>query len=434
MLEVVKRKIKLRAALVTLFTVVFSLFINTIALAQTTPDLLIYEGRLLSILGVPKNTAHTFRFSFWKSSDFVASDLLAGGAINTSAPNYAGWQETHTITPSDNGTFSIKLGSNTPLPTIDYSLHKYIQVEVKPDGSPDASYQILDPTGDDTVDTEDRKTIASLPYAKNSEYLQNKTIGLAAGDLALLSTDGKWLISQIPGGTDEDQFVIDNNNSISGTGSIKLIFGNTLNKILEYDIDNSYFNFNDNVNIQGDLTVTGDINGVDINNISFSNISVRNKSMQFSPAYPGAVIEQVTGSNNRGKMTLISEPATPNLNSYKWTSRQTTLQDIDIVLHVFLPEDFDSWQSTPIEFRYKTENTDLAKNKIDVIIEDSTGAAVPGVTGASNLVSSTYAVSPITFASGTFTAGTEIVVRIRTSSSSAGASYVSDISFNYVGK
>ena len=56
----------------------------------------------------------------------------------------------------------------------------------------------------------------------------------------------------------------DNTIETAGTGTIELQFGNTLSKILSYDLDNSYFNFNDNLNIEGDLTLTGTINGIDI--------------------------------------------------------------------------------------------------------------------------------------------------------------------------
>ncbi len=147
---------------------VTSYFIAELSLAST-PDTIVYEGRLLDSSGNPETTAHVFRFSLWTSADFIAGDIDGAGAINTGAANYGGWFESQTITPNSNGTVSVNLGDAVALPTIDFTNHKYLQVEVKVSGDPNTSYQLLDPTGDDGADTNDRQTIGSVPYSKTAQ-------------------------------------------------------------------------------------------------------------------------------------------------------------------------------------------------------------------------------------------------------------------------
>jgi hypothetical protein len=69
-------------------------------------------------------------------------------------------------------------------------------------------------------------------------------------------------VSTVPGATNRDGFTIDNDNSAAST--ISLTFGQALAKALTFDIAADRFNFNDDVRIQGNLTVTGLINGVDV--------------------------------------------------------------------------------------------------------------------------------------------------------------------------
>ena len=95
--------------------------------AQSVPNYFVYEGRLLDNSGSPVTSDHEFRFSFWKSSDFIIGDVLGSGAINIGSANYGGWQESHVITPINNGFFSTQLGTITLLPQIDNNMHKYVQ-------------------------------------------------------------------------------------------------------------------------------------------------------------------------------------------------------------------------------------------------------------------------------------------------------------------
>jgi hypothetical protein len=239
----------------------------------TTPQKMVYNGHLLTPAGVPITTSHTIRFSIWNSSDFVATDVSAGN-INTGAPAYLGWQEEHTITPDSNGYFTLELGSITPLfsvinlATSDIQ-DMYLQIEVKASVSPTTAYESLDI--DATDSTRDRTPMLSVPFALNADYLDQREVGTGSGDIALLAEGGVFSPQTIPDGTFKDAFIIDFDDT--ATGAITLQFGNVLAKKLIYDTVNDYFEFNDDVRIDGDLYVTGLINGVDITSLASSSAS-----------------------------------------------------------------------------------------------------------------------------------------------------------------
>ena len=65
----------------------------------------------------------------------------------------------------------------------------------------------------------------------------------------VLDTGDVWPISTVPGGTNEDVFVLDNDDDAVGT--VNLQFGNALGKILSWDILSNYFNFNDGIYVPG---------------------------------------------------------------------------------------------------------------------------------------------------------------------------------------
>ena len=250
------------------------------AFAETTaPTRQVYNGHLLGSTGAPITTAHTVRFSYWYSADYLTGDNTGTGAVNTGATNYGRWKEAHTVTPDAKGYFSVQLGSvnaradgSTDTPAQLQSL--FLQVEVKPDGTPDSSYELLDVNGSST--TVDRSPILSVPFAQNADMIDRHDVGTGSGSIPLLQSGGLLPVSAVPGGTNVDFFTIDSNNS--APGNITLKFGNTLNKTLSYSQTNARFEFNDSVNIQGNLTVSGTINGVDITNITGTDQKLRASS------------------------------------------------------------------------------------------------------------------------------------------------------------
>lgn len=621
------QKQKLLAGIFAIVFAVITLLTTSVTqlyAATTTPATINYQGRLLDNSNSPLSGNYTFRFSLWQSADWIAGDTTGAGAINTGSANYAGWQETHAVTTGTFGLFNMSLGSSTSFPSFDGNTHKYLQVEVKVTGAADTTYEILDPQGT-TGDTVDRKTIHDQAYADNADTVDNADVGTSAGDLAVLGAGGVWDASLIPGGTDADSFIIDDDDS--SAGDISLQFGNTLAKVLKYSQANSWFEFNDDVsfgkneiknvaldnqaaapgspvagqiyhnttdnntyiwngsaweditagagasndmddvydndadkildvdnasglelestvasNITFDLQNTGDVvfqdagtpfawftdtgafqldnlqldgntisslnangdiildpNGsgdinldaevnvsgniltldsdnagagadVDIvanqgtdndgtlrynatNNqweisndgggfskiiagtVSWADISTRVKEAAFEAEFDSAVIEE-DGSNNRGKLIydFIDGGGTNKRNFYEWTTRQGTLQDIDLVISFQLPQDFVSFTASPLDVTYQTSDGVTTTNRIDVSLFDTTGTAVT-LTGGSNLANGSWTTANITFGgSPTFTAGNTITLRLKLSSTSAGWARISDVVLNYNGR
>jgi hypothetical protein len=235
---------------------------------QTVPALRVYKGRLLNAGGSPITTPHNVRFSYWKSADFVTTDLTGTGAINTSAPNFVLWQEVHTVTPDATGYFSLYLGSITQLPNLQNIpastlLSFFLQVEVKAAASLDTSYELLDVNSSNA--SIDRSQVVSVPFARNADLLDLHDVGTGSGSIPVLGSGGTLWKAAIPGGTNGDFFTIDADDSAAT--SLALQFGTSLAKTLAFDISTNRFVFNDSLEIQGDLTVSGLINGVDITNL-----------------------------------------------------------------------------------------------------------------------------------------------------------------------
>ena len=446
--------------------------------ATTAPYTIAYSGKLATAGGTAVTTTQSIRFSIWTDDDVDATDFLGSGAINPAATGFTGWEETHTVTPDASGIFHVQLGDTVTLPNFTDSTDKYLQVDVKAVALPDTSYETLDPDGD-TSNTTDRHPVNSAAFAINADTVDNADVGTDPGNLVVLNALSEFPTSTIPGGTDEDTFIIDANDSVSSPGTIQLQFGSTLAKVLEYDLLNGWFNFNDSVNIQGGLTASGNVDFSSASEFHMrevadhttadcttvgelildttenriyactaagspgtwaatsSTASSYAQSIVIEPEYEDGVI-QGDGSSNNGKLAVYfadtdGSPGNANINYYEWTTRQGSLQDMDLVLRVDLPDGFTSFQATPVEVTYRTSDLVTANNKVDVSIEDTTGTTVPLI-GASGLVSTTFATAAITFGGApTFTAGEPITIKVKLSALSGGFADVGKISINYNG-
>lgn len=235
--------------------------------ATTTPATINYQGRLLNSANNPLSGSYTFRFSLWNSADWQAADTTGAGAIEITSPRYAGWQETHSVTTNTFGLFNMSLGDTTPFPNFSDPTHTHLQVEVKVTGALDTTYEILDPAGT-LADTNDRKPLHKEAFAENADTIDNKEIGTAAGNIAVLSAGGVWDEAQIPGGTDADTFTIDDDGGAAG--DIVLEFGTALAATLKYSQANSWFEFNKDV--------------------SFAQNEIKNVALDNLAAAPGAPV------------------------------------------------------------------------------------------------------------------------------------------------
>lgn len=241
-----------------------------VAVAEdTVPQYRIYNGQLRTAAGQPITTPHTIRFSYWNTSDMVAGDLTGTGSINGAATTYLGWQEFHTVTPNAQGNFYVQLGSVSPLGNVEnltaqQAMSLYLQVDVKADGAAFSAFQTLDVNRNS--DTIDRTPVNAVPSARNADLLDLREVGTGSGSIPYLLSGGLLPVSTVPGGTNRDSFVIDSNNS--ATAEVALQFGSTLSEKLSFDIANDRFVFSDDLRVEGNLTVTGLINGVDITSLS----------------------------------------------------------------------------------------------------------------------------------------------------------------------
>lgn len=400
----------------------------------TAPYTLSYSAKLTTSTGTPVTTTQNVRFSIWSDADSDATDYLVNGSINTSATGFTGWQETHTVTPDANGLFHVKLGTTTTLPNFSSATQIFLEVDIKDSLLADTSYEVLDPDGV-TTNTTDRQTINSSAYAINADTVDNRDIGTTAGSIPVLDASAHLAIGTMPGGTNADTFVLDSDDTVGAPSTVKLQFGTTLGKTLEYVPASTWFNFNDDVNITGNLTVTGTINGA---TVSSSTVGAYNQSLVYDPEYKNMVM-QGDGTANNGKLEIFfadtdGAGGNSNFNFYKWTTYQASLQDMDLILRVTLPTGFTGFQSTPIQFTYHTEDANTANNKLDIAVEDTSGTTV-SLTGGTSLASASWTTANITFnGSPTFTAGQAITIKIKQSALVGGAAYSGKLSINYTGR
>ena len=469
-----QKRISLKIGLILTLIIQSIFFGGIVSAATSVPEKFIYEARLLNAAGsAPKTTTHTFRFSLWAVSGVAAGDL-SGGLIDILAPNYSDWQEVQSVIPNNDGFFSLELGVVTPLPDPNYLRHLYLQVEVKENGQPDTSFEVLDRAPSDPAS--DRSPIGSVPYAMNADTLDDADIGVNDGDLVVLGVGDVFLTAVIPGGTDQDAFVIDADDS--NLVSIGLQFGATLGKILSWENGPGYFNFNDDVNIQGDLTITGTVDGVDISTLA-SNVNLHldggaskhdaseidveaidghyysvgdvetaiddldeklftmgagastNQKLIMPSIYEG-VSYKADGIDNIGRLFFDSD-IVANRNYYVWTSTRPTLQDYDVIVQVPLPIDFTGWNGVaPWTFNYHSTNGANTENKADIYIYDTNGALVTLTGSSSGLASTSWAQTSLGYAgSPTFTAGETFMLVIKMSSQQSEEMHVGEIVLDY---
>lgn len=242
--------------------------------AGSVPPYYPYTGYLLNSSGNPVSGEFRIRFSYWNTANAFPSDRQSNGLINTAAPGFLGWQEVDVVAPGNKGAFTVMLGNVTPLP--DFSLWRvsdlrtlHLQVEVKSAAADDTAYELLDPSPDETID---RSPVLPNVYSRNADFIDGRDVGTGSGSLPLLGTGGVLGRGQMGGATNANVFTIDADGS--AYDSVGLKFGETLGKTLSFNYPNMRFEFNAPVRIQGDLTVTGLVNGVNIATLGSSPLRV----------------------------------------------------------------------------------------------------------------------------------------------------------------
>lgn len=279
--------------------------------ATTAPYKVTYTAKLMDSTGNPIITAQDIRFSLWSDSDWTAPNFDGAGNIVIASPNYAGWQETHTVTPNSEGIFTVELGSINIFPNVTLGAQNYLEVDVKPQPSPNTAFEVLDPDGV-LSNTTDRKPFNSAPYAINADTVDNKDASNTPNNIPVLDGTGKLIYGVLPDGVNADTFTLDVDNN-APANVITLQFGQAVAQYLRWNNPASRFELSNSLNVNGNLTFTGtaQITGATIDgtlntlqNIPFTAIAPHVKVARLTPKYPDSTLSP-DGSNNIG--TLKSE-------------------------------------------------------------------------------------------------------------------------------
>lgn len=409
----------------------------------TAPYKVTYTAKLTDATATPITATQTVRFSLWTDADWDAGDIDGAGNINVLSPGYAGWQETHTVTPNVDGIFTVELGSINTFPNFTSSTHLYLEVDVKPQPAANTSFEVLDPDGN-TANTTDRKPYNSSPYAINADTVDNRDADNSPNNIPVLNALGKLVYGVIPDAVQADTFILDVDDNAPGN-TVTLQFGQAIAEYLRWNNAGSTFELSDSLNIDGDLTFTGtgNITGATIDgtlntlqNIPITAITPYAKQIRLTPEYPGATLLP-DGSANNGTMSAKYETTGPHpqlYNHYHWKTNLPAAQDLDIKVRYQLPTDFVAFTGAPITLTYQTTDGVPANNQVDFNMIDSTGAAV-GLAGNAGLANAAWTDANITFTGApTFTPGSWIEFTIKTTAVQNKEVKVGDIVLNYTGR
>ena len=192
--------------------------------------------------GAPITTAQDIRISLWSDGRLESGDITGGGAINGAAEHFSGYETVLTRTPDSNGRFKFSFGTLPGFPRIT-DQNQFMMIEYKEDADPDTAYVIYDDTY--VGSSQDR-----FPLIINGPEIFQ---GVYTNDATTANT-----------------YTLDNDDT---GGDVTLQFGDTLAETLLFSPANSQFEFSDDVNISGNLTLSGDIilngtvDGVDVSTL-----------------------------------------------------------------------------------------------------------------------------------------------------------------------
>lgn len=226
-------------------------------------------------------------------------------------------------------------------------------------------------------------------------------------------------------GVDGNTFTLDQDDSATAADDFTLEFGGATGNTLGWDGSDSQFEFNNDLEVTGDLVVTGSINGVPI--------GLRELHAVYSPFFENAVFE-ADGSDNAGSMfDAIVLDGFAKKNTLRWVTRSSTLQDFNIQIRHTLPQNFQSFVgANPISIDYKTEGT-AADALLDITIEKE-GSITDDLAGAgAGLNNNNYTTTDLNLTGGeTWAAGDVMLITIKPYSKDENNVYIGDVKIKYV--
>lgn len=171
--------------------------------------------------------------------------------------------------------------------------------------------------------------------------------------------------------------------------------------------------------------------------LRFAGNARNTRRISLNAEYPGAVLD-ADGANNNGTMTAGYD-SSQRMNYYNWTTSQSTSQDYDIVLQVQIPSDFSAWASSN-PLNYSVYGSTTTACSISALITDTSGTnqgttSTCGTNYTDITPSSTstwQTKQPTTLSSGTYAAGSTMIIRLHLSSPNGGTIRVGRIYLDYL--
>lgn len=190
------------------------LALSPIAHAQNSMSL---SGFIKDNNNNPLNGEFEFKATLWNHIDDQGTNS-----------HNASWEEFHTINiPStNNGKFTVPIGSTVNIPSTLLAAFPYVQIEVRK--LPAGSFEVLDPEPNNNA-------VDRLRFTADQNNLKNNTL------------------------------TISHTNPLNK--NFQLQFGESLQGFIEYNEVQNFFTISGDLTINGNLTVNGTINGINLNQL-----------------------------------------------------------------------------------------------------------------------------------------------------------------------
>ncbi len=257
--------------------------------------------------------------------------------------------------------------------------------------------------------------------------LDGHDTGYNPGDIPYIDADtGLLPVEILPGGglgstgTDSEVFRLDEDGDAGPIDRIRLDFGLNTGKSLAWDIGDDQFELNGDILIDGGIETTGTINGV--------SIGVHDENHVLSPRYPNSIFEGDGTNNEKGYMYEEEESVFGVEKSIlRWMSKDSVLQDYDVIIRYHLVDKFDAFQTPALSFEYLTEGVS-SDSRIDLTIEKEgvTGDQLSG--SGISLTSNVWTKDTFNFSGGaTWEEGDVMIIKIKMYGRTNQSSKISDI-------